>query len=102
MILGTAVYAGAEMGNSFPATILNIPGSAGSSITAIEGYAMTVKGHAARALGICIMASGLGAVVGGLVSVFAAPTLADVALKFSPVENSIVVLFGIADRKSVV
>lgn len=95
MILGTAIYAGAEMGNSFPAVILNIPGSAGSSITAIEGYPMTRAGKAARALGICIMASAIGAAVGGLISIAAAPSIAQVALKFSPVENSIVVMFGL-------
>lgn len=95
VMLGTAIYAGAEMGNSFPAVILNIPGSAGSSITAIEGYPMTRAGKAARALGICIMGSAIGAAVGGLVSIAAAPSIAHIALKFSPVENSIVVMFGL-------
>jgi len=74
VMLGTAIYAGAEMGNSFPAVILNIPGSAGSSITAIEGYPMTRAGKAARALGTCIMGSAIVAAVGGLVSIAAAPS----------------------------
>jgi len=95
LMFGTALYAGAEMGNSFPAAILNIPGSAGASITAIEGYALSKRGFAAKALGICITASAIGALIGGIFSVSAAPSLAKVALKFSAVENSIVVLFGI-------
>lgn len=96
LILGVAVYAGAEMGNSFPAITLKIPGTAASAVTALEGFPLMQRGKGAMALGVCVCASTLGALVGGMAALLAAPALSAVALKFSPVEITIVILFGIA------
>lgn len=96
LIFAVCVYTGAEMGNSFPAIMLNVPGTPGASITALEGYQMTERGEAAKALGISILASAAGGLIGGVLSITAAPALAWTALKFSPVEVCIVVLFGLA------
>ena len=68
LILGVSIYAGAEMGNSFPSVMLNIPGTAGGAVTAFDGYPLMQKGLAARALGMCIMASTIGALAGGIAS----------------------------------
>jgi len=95
LVLMVSIYAGAEMGNSFPAVLLNIPGTPGAAVTTLDGYPMMKNGEASRALGICIMASALGAVVGGIFSITSAPLLAKIALKFSSVEICIVVIFGI-------
>lgn len=95
LILGVAVYSGAEMGNSFPAITLRIPGTAASAVTAIEGYPLMQSGKGAMALGICILASTLGALIGGTASILAAPLISTVALKFSPIEIAVVILFGI-------
>ena len=96
LILGVSIYAGAEMGNSFPAITLRIPGTAASAVTAIEGYPMMRAGRGAYALGICILASTIGALIGGIASLGAAPLIALAALQFSPVEITVVILFGIA------
>lgn len=96
LILGVAVYAGAEMGNSFPAITLKIPGTAASAVTALEGFPLMQRGKGAMALGVCVCASTLGALIGGSASLIAAPALSMVALKFSPVEITVVILFGIA------
>lgn len=95
LIFTVSLYAGGEVGNSFPAVMLNIPGNASSAVTAIEGYPMTLRGEGAKALGICIMASTLGAVIGGLAAITAAPVLANFALRFSSVEIAIVIVFGL-------
>lgn len=96
LVFCISLYAGAEMGNSFPAVMINIPGTAAAAVTAIEGYALRKKGQAARALGVCIMASTIGALLGGLASISFAPLLAALALRFSAVEICIIILFGIA------
>lgn len=96
LILGVALYSGAEMGNSFPAITLRIPGTASSAVTAIEGFPLMQRGQGAMALGICIMASTLGALFGSLASIISAPLISKVALQFSPVEITVVILFGIA------
>jgi len=95
LILGVSIYTGAEMGNSFPAVLLNIPGNASSVVTTFDGYPMTRSGQAARALGICIMASFIGAIFGGIASISMAHLISLVALKFSPVEMCIVIIFGL-------
>ena len=48
LILGVNIYAGAEMGNSFPSVMLNIPGTPGGAVTAFDGYPLMKKGLAAR------------------------------------------------------
>jgi len=72
LILGISIYSGAEMGNSFPAIMFNIPGTASSAVTALEGYPLMKKGEAARAVGICVFASFLGSAIGGMASSFLA------------------------------
>lgn len=96
LIFGVSLYCGAEMGNSFPAVLLNIPGNASAAVTTFDGYPLMKSGQAARALGICIMASTFGALLGGIVSITAAPLISTIAMRFSPVEICIVVIFGLA------
>ncbi len=95
LILGVSIYAGAEMGNSFPSVMLNIPGTAGGAVTAFDGYPLMQRGLAARALGMCIMASTIGALAGGIASISLAPPISKIALKFGPAEICIVILFGL-------
>ena len=90
-----AVHAGSQMGNSFPAILLNIPGTPSSAITALEGYPLMNKGEAGKAVGICVMASAIGALIGAFLTMIFAPTLAIFALRLSPVEITIIILFGI-------
>ena len=96
LMLGVSMYAGAEMGNSFPSVMLNIPGTPAGAVTCFDGYPMMLKGEASRALGICIMASMIGALIGGIAAITLAPTIALVALRFGPAEICIVILFGLA------
>ncbi len=95
LIFIISVYAGAEMSNSFPAILLKIPGTSAAAITCIEGFPLVEKGFASRALGACVLASALGGIIGGIISLTVAPVIATFALKLSPVEVSIVILFGI-------
>jgi len=95
LIFTISLYAGGEVGNSFPAIILNIPGNASSAVTAAEGSPMMARGEGGRALGLAVMASTLGAFGGGVLILIATPLLSNVALSFSSVEISIVVLFGL-------
>ncbi len=86
-----AVYIGGISGGLISAILLNMPGTASSIATTFDGYPMAKRGEAARALGLGIVFSFLGSVFSFLILIFCAPLLADIALKFSPVEN-----FGIS------
>jgi putative tricarboxylic transport membrane protein len=95
VIFVISLHAGSQVGNSFPAILLNIPGTPSAAVTTIEGHALAKLGKASRALGICIFASVFGGIFGGLASIFLIPWLAPLALRFSPVELTVIILFGI-------
>ncbi len=94
-IFVVSLHAGAQMGNSFPAILLNIPGTPSSAVTTLEGYPLACEGKASLALGVCVFASALGGLLGGVISILTIPYLSSVALKFSPVELTIIILFGL-------
>ena len=49
IVLG-AIYCGAIFGGSISAILIHTPGTPASAATAIEGYQMTLKGQAGKAL----------------------------------------------------
>ncbi|WDR02171.1 tripartite tricarboxylate transporter permease [Devosia algicola] len=77
-----AIFAG-----DIPGALLRIPGTPASAAYADEAFKMTKKGEGARALGIGLICSAFGGVVGSLVLLFAAPSMARIALQFSSYEK---------------
>jgi putative tricarboxylic transport membrane protein len=69
-----------------PGCLLRIPGTPASAAYTDEAYAMTRKGEAETALGICLWFSAIGGIVGTLSLVVMAPILAEFALGFSTFE----------------
>ena len=90
-----AVYIGGISGGLISAILLNMPGTASSIATTFDGYPMAKKGEAMRALGIGIVYSFLGSIFSFLILTFCAPLLADVALKFTPIENFGICFFAL-------
>jgi putative tricarboxylic transport membrane protein len=81
-----ALYCGANFGGAIAAILLRTPGDAPAAATVLDGYEMTRKGEAARALGIGIAASSLGGIFGCLVMLALTPQLIKIALQFGPAE----------------
>lgn len=69
-----------------PGCLLRIPGTPASAAYVEEAYAMTRKGQADQALGAGLVFSAVGGLFGTAVLIWAAPTLAEIALKFSSFE----------------
>lgn len=69
-----------------PGVLIRIPGTPASAAYVDESYAMTKRGRAAEALGIAIVGSAIGGLVGFIVLLFTAPLLGKVALQFSSFE----------------
>jgi putative tricarboxylic transport membrane protein len=86
-----AIFAG-----DIPSTLLRIPGTPASAAYTDEAYAMTRKGEAELALGICLVTSILGGLFGAVVLSFSAPLLAEIALKFSGYEYFWLGLLGLS------
>jgi putative tricarboxylic transport membrane protein len=86
-----AIFAG-----DIPSCLLRMPGTPASAAYTDEAYAMTKKGQAELALGSGLWFSILGGLFGTLVLIVAAPSLAEVALKFSSFEYFWLVVLGLA------
>jgi len=90
------VYVAACYGGSIPAILLNIPGTASSVVTCIDGHKMTLKGEGGLALGISTLSSVFGGLSSSFVLMFLAPFLAMQALRFGPPEYFALAIMGIS------
>ncbi|MEE4379149.1 MAG: tripartite tricarboxylate transporter permease [Candidatus Competibacteraceae bacterium] len=89
------MYVGAIYGGSYPAILINIPGTAAAAATAMDGYPLAEKGEGGRALGLTTTASFIGTTCGMIVLVLAAPLITEMALQFTSYEFFLLAIFGI-------
>jgi len=90
-----AVYCGAVYGGSITAILLRTPGTPGNITTSWDGYEMTKKGLAGKALGISTVSSFFGGTFSALALLLIAPPLAEFSLRFGPPERFLLAVFGI-------
>lgn len=84
MLVG--MYVGGVSGSFIAAVLVGIPGSASSIGTCYDGYPMTKKGKAAKALSIGITGSFIGTFVSIIVAMLCSGFIADIALMLGPWE----------------
>lgn len=96
LLLLVGVYFGGVYGGSITAILLKTPGTPAAAATAMDGYALTQKGQAGKALTMAITSSTIGGILSVFVLMFLAPQLADVALKFSAPETFALAFFGLS------
>lgn len=101
MMLLIGEFVGGIYGGSITAILINTPGTSSAAATVLDGYPMTQRGEAGRALGISTISSATGGMISGLMLVFIAPTLASMALKFSAPETFALAFFGISIISSI-
>lgn len=93
LMLGVMV--GGSSGGLLPAILLGIPGTPSAMATTFDGYPMAKKGEPGRALSIGLLASVFGSLLAGVILVFLAPTLANLATEFGPWELFSLMFFGV-------
>lgn len=96
LVFMVSLYCASHLGGGIPAILVNIPGTGGAAATTLDGYEMTKKGQASRALALSFVASVLGGLVTSLVTLFALPWLAQVGYYVHSVEMVVIMLFGLA------
>jgi putative tricarboxylic transport membrane protein len=96
MLLLLGIYAGAIYGGSVSAILLKTPGTPAAAATALDGFAMSQRGEAGRALGISALSSYIGGTISIVLLIFIAPQLAKVGLKFSSPEYFALAIFGLS------
>lgn len=95
LALLVALFVGGISGGLITAILINIPGTPSSVATTFDGYPMTQRGQAGRALGVGILFSFLGSILGCLALFFLAPPLAGLALSFGTFEYFSISLFAL-------
>lgn len=90
-----ALFIGGISGGLITAILINIPGTPSSISSTFDGFPMAQKGEAGRALGIGILYSFIGTLMGCLVLFFVAPPVARFALQFGSFEYFAISLFAL-------
>ena len=75
-----AIWIGGVSGTFISAVLIGIPGSSSAIATCFDGYPMTQKGQASKALGIGMTASFIGTVCSVAIATVLSPVIAEAAL----------------------
>lgn len=94
IVLG-GIYCGAIFGGSIGAILIHTPGTPASAATAIEGYKLTLKGQAAKALTVACFASFCGGLLSCISLYFFSPLLAELTMQFKSPEYFWLSIFGL-------
>lgn len=92
LLLG--IYGSAMFGGAIPAILVNAPGTPVNALTTYDGYPMTQRGEAPRALSLAYGSSFCGGVISVAALILIAPVLADVAPMFGSREIFLAALLG--------
>ena len=95
MICLLAIYVGGTYGGSYASILINIPGTAASAATALDGYPLAQKGEGGRAIGLTTTASAIGTIISMLFLVSISPLISFFALQFTSFEFFLLAFFGI-------
>ena len=93
MLLG--IYGSSMYGGAIPAVLINTPGTAVNALTSYDGYPMTKRGEAHRAVALAYSASFWGGIFGILCLILLSPVLAWIAPMFGSREIFLAALLGI-------
>jgi len=95
ILLLLGVYKGGIFGGSIPAILIKAPGTPASSCTVLDGYPMSQKGQAGKALQTALYSSAIADFVSNLSLIVFASWLAAFALNFGPPEYFTLMLFSL-------
>ena len=102
IMLYSVIYCAGVFGGAITAILFNIPGAPENAPTAFDGYPMTQKGMAGKAVGAAVLCSAFGGMCSALLMMSATSTIADWAISnLGPPEIFALVFFGLAVASSV-
>ena len=94
LLLG--IYCGGMYGGSISAILIHAPGTPAAAATLLDGYPMSQKGQAGKALSVAMFSSFCGGVIGAIVMTFLSPYVANMAMNFGPGEMFMLAIFGLS------
>ncbi|MFD1068118.1 tripartite tricarboxylate transporter permease [Oceanobacillus locisalsi] len=96
LVLMAAIYYGAMYGGSRSSILLNTPGDGSAIAATFDGYPMSQKGEAGKALTISAIASLIGGTIAIIGFILLAKPLASFALNFGPAEYFLLFVFTLS------
>jgi putative tricarboxylic transport membrane protein len=93
MLIG--IFCGGIYGGSVSAILIRTPGTPSAAATLLDGYPLSQKGLAGKAIGMSTVASFLGGTTGAIIMTFLSPEIAKIGLKFGPPEFFALAIFGL-------
>lgn len=93
LLLG--MYVVAATAGDITSVLFGIPGEASSAAVVLDGYPMTRRGQAGRALGAVLTSSGMGALFGALVLVLLIPVIRPIILSIAEPEFFALAVLGL-------
>ncbi len=95
LILLVSIYIAANYGGSITAVTINTPGTPSAVVTSFDGYPLTQQGKAGIGLGISLVSSTVGGIIGTIILIFFSVPLARMAVKLHPAEYFALAIFGL-------
>jgi len=94
VVFTTAIVVSSSIGDSFCGVVMNIPGAGGAAATMIDGFPMSRKGEAARALSAAISTSWANGLIWGLMVFLFLPYYTKIVLYFGTQEMFTFLIFS--------
>lgn len=82
--------------DTFTSVLFGIPGTAGSQATIMDGFPLSQKGEAARALSAAFISSMFGGIIGAFILFLSIPIARPLVLSFGSPELFMLTLFGVS------
>ncbi len=91
-----SAHAVVATGGSISAILFGVPGSPVNAATVFDGYPMSQKGQAGRAIGVALGSSTLGGIIGAIVLLMLIPVVRPIVMSFGPAEMLFLALTGVS------
>lgn len=95
LVLLLGITKGGLFGGSISAILLNVPGTPAAACTMIDGHPLARKGRGSEAVDTALWASFIGDLISVLALILLAGVLAQLGLRFGPVELFALILFSL-------
>jgi putative tricarboxylic transport membrane protein len=96
MYLFIGILGAGPFGGAVTAILFNIPGEPTSAAACFDGYPMTKRGEAAKALGLAAASAVFSSILGLLVLIALIPMVRAIVYAFGPPEFFMLLMFGLA------
>ncbi|WP_238123043.1 MULTISPECIES: tripartite tricarboxylate transporter permease [unclassified Xanthobacter] len=101
LIMLAGIWYGTAYGSSTAAILINVPGSASSAVTSLDGYPLARQGRAGVALFLTAAASFVGGSIGIVLMMLFSPVIVAYAMKFGSAEYFALMVLGLVAASSI-